>query len=367
LQLDLPRVPVHDLVIKGNDLVLATHGRGFWVLDDLSPVRQHTDQLKTEAAHLFTPAQAIRSQYSHSHRKSQTAGENPPVGAVIYYQIKDKPKDVSIEILDENGQRVRFISNRQTEDLDEQPDPEDEKPKKRLEPKQGLNRFVWDMQYDEVPRMKDYFLYEYQDGTQGPVVLPGKYQVKLTVDGQTQTAPLTVKMDPRVTTSQADLKAQFDLLMDVRQQLIKLYSTYSQIADVRAQLKGMRQRLPQNAAYKPVFSASSDLDAKLAAIQGEMIEGRNHSNEDSLSFGVKIDGQLSGLALYVTSGSDSAPTAAAVARYEALHSQLDTALNQWKSVVETDLPGFQQLTRDQNIQAIIVPAAIGEEQPAEAK
>jgi hypothetical protein len=174
-------------------------------------------------------------------------------------------------------------------------------------------------------------------------------------------------MDPRVTTSQTDLKAQFDLLMDIHQQLNKLYSTYSQISDVRSQLKGMRQRLPQNAAYKPVFSASSDLDSKLAAIQDEMIEGRNHSNEDSLSFGVKIDGQLSGLAMYVTSGSDSAPTAAAVARYEALRGQLDAALNKWKTVVETDLPGFQKLTREQNIQAIIVPTAIGEEQPAEAK
>jgi photosystem II stability/assembly factor-like uncharacterized protein len=367
LQLDLPTVPVHDLVIKGDDLVLATHGRGFWVLDDLSPVRQHSGQLQTEAAHLFTPALATRSQYSHSRRKSHTAGENPPPGAVLYYQIKGTPKDVSIEILDENGQRVRLISNKQTEDIDEQLDPEDEKPKKRLEPKPGLNRFVWDLRYDEVPRMKDYFLYEYQDGTQGPVVLPGKYQVKLTVDGQTQTAPLTVRMDPRVTTSPTDLKAQFDLLMDVRQQLTRLYATYAQIGDVRAQLKGMRQRLPQTVAYKPVFSASSDLDSKLVAIQDEMIESRNHSNEDSLSFGVKLDGQLSGLAMYVTSESDSAPTAAAMARYEVLRNQFESTLAKWKNVVDTDLPGFQKLTRDQNIEAIIVPVTMGGEQAAEAK
>jgi hypothetical protein len=223
------------------------------------------------------------------------------------------------------------------------------------------------MQYDEVPRMKDYYLYEYQDGTQGPVVLPGKYQVKLTVDGQSQTAPLTVRMDPRVTTPAADLKAQFDLLMDIRQELTKLYSAYTQIGDVRAQLKGMRERLPQTVAYKPVFSANGDLDAKLAAIQDEMIEGRNHSNEDSLSFGVKLDGQLSGLAMYVTGESDSAPTAAAVARYEVLRGQLEAALTKWKTVVETDLPGFHKLTRDQNIEAIIVPVAMGGEQAAEAK
>jgi len=84
---------VHDLVIKNDDLVLATHGRGFWVLDDISPIRQHTDQLKNESAHLFTPAVGIRSQYSHSRRKSKTAGENPPPGAVIYYQVKEQTEE----------------------------------------------------------------------------------------------------------------------------------------------------------------------------------------------------------------------------------------------------------------------------------
>jgi photosystem II stability/assembly factor-like uncharacterized protein len=372
LQLDLPVVPVHDLLIKGDDLVLATHGRGFWVLDDLSPVRQHTDQLKNEAVHLFTPAVAIRSHYSQSHHKSHTTGENPPSGAVIYYQIKDKPekaKTVSIEILDDKGQRVRFISNQQTEDTDEQLDPEDEKPKKRLEPKPGINRFVWDLRYDDVPRVKDYYLYEYQDGTTGPMALPGKYQVKLTVDGVTQTAPLELKMDPRVTTPPADVQKQFALLMDIREQLTKTYTTYLQIADVRAQLKGMRDRLPQSVAFKPVFTASSDLDTKLASIQGELVNDTIHANEDSLAYGVKLDGQLAGLAIYVNSSADSAPTAAAEARDEALKQQLDTQLARWHAVVETDLPGFEKLTRDQNIQAVIIPGTLGtsETQPAEAK
>lgn len=369
LQLDLPVVPVHDLVVHGNDLVLATHGRGFWVLDDLSPVRQHNDQLKNESVHLFTPAVAVRSHYSHSGHKSKTRGENPPAGAVIYYQLKEKPKNVSIEILDDKGQRVRLVSNKQTEDPDEQLDPEDDKPKKRLEPKPGLNRFVWDLHYDEVPRVKNYYLYEYQDGTVGPMALPGTYQVKLTVDGQTQTAPLELKMDPRVTTSPADLQKQFALLMDIREQLTKTYVAYSQIVDVRAQLKGMRDRLPQSVALKPVFSASTDLDAKLASIQNELVNDTIHANEDSLAYGVKLDGQFSGLAMYVNSSADSAPTAAAEERYAVLKKQLDDQLGKWKNVVETDLPNFQKVVRDQNIQAVIVPATTlgGEGQPAEAK
>ena len=368
LQLDLPVVPVHDLVVHGDDLVLATHGRGFWVLDDLSPVRQHTDQLKDESVHLFAPAVAVRSHYSHSSHKSHTAGENPPGGAVIYYQLKDKPKGVSIEILDDKGRRVRFVSNRQTDDPDEQLDPEDEKPKKRLEPKPGLNRFVWDLHYDDVPRVKDYYLYEYQDGTAGPMALPGTYQVKLTVDGQTQTAPLELKQDPRVTTSPADLEKQFALLMGIRQQLTRVYGAYSQIADVRAQLKGMRDRLPQTVAFEPVFTAGKDLDAKLASIQNELVNDTIHANEDSLAYGVKLDGQLAGLAMYVNSSADSAPTAAAEARFTALQQQVEAQLGKWKSVQETDLDRFQKLVRDQNIQAVIVPETLGAEPPpAEAK
>ena len=368
LQLDLPVVPVHDLVVKDNDLVLATHGRGFWVLDDLSPVRQHSDQLKNESVHLFMPAVAIRSHYSHGGHKSHTAGENPPGGAVIYYQLKEKPKSISIEILDEKGQRVRLVSSQQTEDVDEQLDPEDEKPKKRLEPKPGLNRFVWDLRYDDVPRVKDYYLYEYQDGTSGPMALPGKYQVKLTVDGQTQTAPLELKMDPRVTTPTGDIEKQFALMMDIRKALVTLYATSAQIHDVRAQLKGIRDRLPQTVALKPVFTANSDLDQKLEAIQNELMNERIRANEDSLAYGVKLDGQFAGLAMYVNSGNDTAPTAAAVARFATLQKQLDDQIGKWKKVVETDLPGFQKLTRDQNIQAVIVPELVGGEgQPAEAK
>jgi hypothetical protein len=368
----LPIVPVHDLVVKGDDLVLATHGRGFWVLDDLSPVRQHTDQLKTEAVHLFTPAVAIRSHYSHSEHKSHTTGENPPAGAVIYYQLKEKPeksKTVSIEILDDHGQRVRFISNQQTENPDEQLDPEDEKPKKRLEPKPGINRFVWDLHYDDVPRVKDYYLYEYQDGTVGPLALPGQYLVKLTVDNVTQTAPLELKMDPRVKTSPADLQKQFALLMGIREQLGKTYAAYLQIADVRAQLKGMRDRLPQAVSFKPVFTASNDLDAKLASIQGELVNDTIHANEDSLAYGVKLDGQLAGLALYVNSSADSAPTAAAEARFAVLQQQLDSQLARWKAAQQADLPNFEKLAHDQNIQAVIVPGTMsaGETQPAEAK
>jgi photosystem II stability/assembly factor-like uncharacterized protein len=368
LQLDLPIVPVHDLVVKDNDLVLATHGRGFWVLDDLSPVRQHTDTLKTEAVHLFAPAVAIRSHYSRRHSKSHTVGENPPSGAVIYYQLKDKPKNVSIEILDDKGQRVRLVTNKQMEEPDEQPDPEDEKPKTKLEPKPGLNRFVWDLRYDDVPRVKDYYLYEYQEGTVGPMALPGKYQVKLTVDGQTQTAPLELKMDPRVKTSPEDLQKQFALLTDIRQQLASIYSAYTQIADVRAQLKGMRDRLPQSVAFKPVLTASGDLDTRLGAIQNELVNDRIRANEDSLAYGVKLDGQFAGLAAYVGDSTDSAPTAAAMARFAQLRQQTELQLGKFKQILETDLPNFQKLARDQNIEAVIVPAAVGgSTQPAEAK
>jgi hypothetical protein len=200
------------------------------------------------------------------------------------------------------------------------------------------------------------------------MALPGHYQVKLTIDGQTQTAPLELRMDPRVTTSPADLEKQFALLMDIRQQLVRVYNAYQQINDIRAQLKGMRDRLPQSVAFKPVFTASSDLETKLKAIQDELVNDSIHANEDSLAYGVKLDGQLAGLAGYVTGDSDSAPTATAEARFAALKAQVDEQIGKWKNLLETDLTNFQKLARDQNIQAIITPETLGGgAQPAEAK
>ncbi|MBV8834691.1 MAG: hypothetical protein JO108_36310, partial [Acidobacteriaceae bacterium] len=241
LQLNLPTVPVHDLIVKGNDLVLATHGRAFWILDDISPLRQ-PDPDKAATLRLYEPAEAIRMHAANPH-PSAIAGENPPSGAILYAYVKTKPKDARLEILDSSGKVIRTYSSAVMKDTDEQLDPEDEKPKKQLEIKPGLNRIVWDLRYEGAPKVKDYWLYEYEEGAKGPIALPGRYQVRLTLDGQTQTQPLTVKMDPRVTVSAGDLQKQFALLTDIRAELTRVYDLSDQIIDLRKQIADMKTRV----------------------------------------------------------------------------------------------------------------------------
>lgn len=360
LQLNLPTSPIHDLVVKNDDLVVATHGRSFWILDDLSPLRQFSDEVAAQPVHLYAPATAYRI-YNPSREaapKPVLAGLNPPAGAVIYYSLKEAPKgEASIEILDASGNVVRKYSSSRTEDLEEPLNPEDKKPEKQIKPEAGLNRFVWDLRYQDASQVPDYYLFEYRTGALGPRAVPGKYQVRLRVEGKSQTAPFELKLDPRVNVTQADLQKQFDLLLQLRDELSRVYDAVNQIHDVRAQVDGLKKRLPENANTKPVLTAAGDLDRKLLSVRDELIQIKIKANEDSLAYPQRVDSKLAGLALVVGEGSDSAPTEAAYSQFAKLKKQVDDYLAHWAEIQKTDLVTFQKMVAGQNIQAIVVPAA----------
>jgi hypothetical protein len=269
---------------------------------------------------------------------------------------------MSLEILDSNGKRVRFITNKETGDLEEPQDPDDEKPKQLLEPKAGLNRFVWDLRRDPIRRMPNYYLFGYQDGTTLPKALPGKYEIRLTADGKTQSAPFEVTLDPRVKTSLADLQKQNDLILGIRAEIERVFATERQIHDVRSQISALQQRLPKSPALVPVSDAGANLDKKLVVIEENLVNWKIIANEDSLQYPVKLDGQLSVLADYVGS-ADSAPTEAAVRRFQQLKGEVDAQITAWNNVVSTDLVAFQNVAREHNVQAIVVPQFV-EAKPA---
>ena len=357
LQLNLPTTPVHDLTVKGDDLVLATHGRSFWILDDLSPLRQFSDSVAKEDIHLYTPSTAYRMHNPEERGdKPVLLGQNPPPGAVIYYYVKAEPKDeTTIEILDPSGSVVRKYSSKKTDEPDEPPTPDEKKPEKQIKVEAGLNRFIWDLRYAEASHVPDYYLYEYKAGSDGPLAVPGKYQVRLTVDGKIQTAPLELQLDPRVKVDQADLQKQFDLLLKIREQLSRVFDTVNQVEDVRAQVNGLKRRLPENVSTKPVASAADDLDRKLTAVRDDLIQVKVKSNEDSLSYPQKVDAKLAFLAMGVGGESDSAPTEAAYRQFDKLKKQVDETLDHWADIQKTDLVAFQKIAAQQNIQAIVVP------------
>ncbi len=356
LKLNLPTTPIHDLAIKNDDLVVATHGRSFWILDDLSPLRQFSDEVSRQSVYLYTPATAYRMHNVEDPPKPIVVGENPPPGAVIYYYVKDLPKgEITIEILDSAGNVARKYSSLKIDRPDEPLNPEDKKPEKQIKAAAGLNRFTWDLRYASASYVPNYYLFEYKDGARGPLALPGKYQVRLTVEGKSLTAPMELKLDPRLNVPQGDLQKQFDLAIQIRDQLSRVYDTVNQIQDVRSQLNGLKGRLPDDA--KPVVTAAADLDQKLLSVRDDLIQAKVKANEDSLAYPQRVDSKLASVALVVSDGTDSAPTEAAIQQFEKLKKQADDALARWAQLQQTDLVAFQKLMASQNIQAIVVPVA----------
>jgi photosystem II stability/assembly factor-like uncharacterized protein len=362
LKLNLPTTPVHDLVIKDNDLVLATHGRAFWILDDISPLRQFSDDVAKKDVHLYTPGPAYRIQAgagSGEHHPSKRTGQNPPAGAVIYYYLKDAPKagtETRLEILDASGKLVRKYSSAEMEPLDEPLDPDDKKPEKEIKPDAGLNRFVWDLRYEEAHRVPGYYLWEYGAGARGPVAAPGQYQVRLTVGSESQVVPLEVKLDPRVNVSQLDLAQQFNLQMQIHEELNRVYDAVNQIQDVRSQVTGLKRRLPENASTKPIVSSADDLEKKLVEVRDQLINLTISANEDSLAYPPQIDGKLAYLAMDLGS-ADSAPTEAEQLEFEKLKRQSGELLSRWDDLQRRDLPAFQKLTSESNLSTVVVPPA----------
>jgi photosystem II stability/assembly factor-like uncharacterized protein len=369
LQLNLPLVPVHDLVVKNDDLVLATHGRSFWVLDDISPLRQFADPVADQQVHLYQPATAYRIHSGEAPAHLSFAGTNPPGGAVIYFYLKPPAKaeqksdsknpetkeEAKIEILDSSGAVIRRYSSSRTEPLDEPRDPDDKKPEKQVDPEPGLNRFVWDLRYEDADRVPGYYLWEYGDGAKGPLALPGKYQVRITAGGQTETASFELKLDPRVKISSDDLEKQFKLELVIRDQINRVYDAVNQIQDVRDQLDGLRRRIAPAQSNRALLDGATALDAKLISVRDPLINFQISASEDSLAYVPGIDGKLAYLSLNVQGFADSAPTAAEYEEFDKLKKQTDDLLARWDEVRNADIANFQKLAAGQNVHTIYVP------------
>src|ERR1700719_1239276 len=209
LQLNLPQSPIHDLVVKDDDLVAATHGRSFWVLDDITPLRQVATQSAQADTVLYQPETALRLHYPEEFDKRQPVGDNPPAGAMIDYYLKAAPKDeATLDILDAQGKVIRHLSSKEKKEGEQPPEwPDRVERVKTIPANEAMNQFAWDLRYDDPIQIPGAFYSG--TGPKGPLALPGDYQVKLTVGGKSQTAPLHLVIDPRTKGQEAALRQQF--------------------------------------------------------------------------------------------------------------------------------------------------------------
>ena len=347
LQLNLPVTPVHDMIIHDDALVVATHGRSFWVLDDLSPLRQAAATIAAEDAHLFTPNTAFRTREGHMNPRRYPIGENPQSGAILYYYLKDAPKDpAKLELLDASGKVIRSYSSEEKK-TDTGPDEgERDLPVEHIPVKPGLNLFIWDLRYEQPAKVPG-LIYDAGEPA-GPLALAGKYQARLTVAGKSQTAQFEVKMDPRVQTSADDLQKQFDLMQKMSQRQDQMNKTVIAIRDLRTQLQALEKRIGASDESKPLVAASTDLRKKISAIEEELVQVNSKSSEDQANYPTMLNSKLGHLQSLVDS-ADAAPTAAESAVFTDLDQRLEAQLTKWREILSKDLPALNDAMRKNNV------------------
>ena len=366
LQLNLPTTPIHDLAVKDNDLIAATHGRAFWILDDVTPLRQLNSNIANQNFHLFEPSPTVRLHYPDDVDRRRPVGDNPPKGAIIDYYLKAKPaakQEIVMEIFDANGKRVRRLSNLK-EDKSEQPPewPDQEKPVNLLPTNAGMNRFAWDLRYDSPVQIPGAFYAG--EPSRGPLVIPGTYQVKLTVNGATQTAPLVVQLDPRLTNSvtQADLEKQLELAQKMQQDIDQLHRAVNQIRDLRNNLDLVQKWAASDSSNGEVIAAAKSLDQKMLPVEAQLMQVKMKSSEGNLRYPNMLNEQywsLNELVQY----NDSAPTAQQLEVYNDLHQRLETQLAQWQEIQRTEVPALNAAMHKSGVPTLSVGNGSGE-QPA---
>ncbi len=357
LKLNLPTVPIHDLNVHGDDLIAATHGRSFWVLDDITPLRQ----IEPGSAHsemiLFKPETALRLHLPDAVDRRGPVGDDPPPGAIINYYFKSAPKDeVKLEIFDKAGKLVRSLSSKEKKEFEQPPEwPDQVKEVTTIPAGVGMNRYAWNLRWEAPVKIPGAF---YSDqGPQGPIAMPGEYTVKLTVGNQSQTQPLEIVMDPRVkNVKPEDLQKQFDLAIQIRDANADLHKAVNQIRAMRAELKTLHSRYEDDAKLKALVQQGDALDKKMAPIEEQLIQVNMKGSEANLAFPNMLNEQLDSMAAVVQAG-DNAPTKQEYEVFQMLRGKLDQQLASWKQIMSTDVPAFNQLVKNSDVPALYVPPA----------
>jgi photosystem II stability/assembly factor-like uncharacterized protein len=336
LRQNMPDTPVHDIKVEQRDLVIATHGRAFWVMDDISPLRQWG--VPSTELTLFKPADALRG-------LDRTLAIN--------YELKETAEKLTVEILDPQGQVIRTYAGTRAESekkpepptIEDIFNPKDPKPSTLA----GLRRLNWDLRYDRAVEFDKMIMWDAT--TRGPVAAPGAYQVRVTADGHTATQPFTVRREPHVLAdvTDADLQREFQLAMQIRDTVSKANQAVILVRNIKPQIKDRQGKLDSKTG--PTAKALEALEQTLTAVEVQVYQVKNQSFEDPLNFPIMLNNKIASLQGIVES-SDSQPTDQTYEVFKLLSGKLDEQMGKLDTAVEKDLPRVNQMLQRQKLPAI---------------
>ncbi|MEP6617700.1 MAG: glycosyl hydrolase [bacterium] len=393
LQLNLPPVPVHDLAIKEGDLIAATHGRSFWIIDDISALRQLTPTLTQDDAHLFKPRDAYRVSFAGGRggggggaAPGAAAGPavhpvaaSPAGGPVVSYWLKRPSREVVLEFMDAKGALIKRFTSKQDSATaadsiaraarganarpaagadapagGEEDGPIRAAPAPRVPNKAGINAFSWNMRYPDASTFDGLIMWA--GGTQGPMAPPGTYQVRMVVDGKAvATQRFSLKKDPRSSATQADLDAQFAFLLQVRDRTTAANDAVKTIRWIKAQLDDREKKLTGQA--KSDFQAQATaLRAELSIVEDSVYQTKNRSGQDPLNFPIRLNNKIAALA-GVAGSAEARPTAQTTTVYGQLNKQLDGELTKMKKAIDNRLPTINTTLRKEGLPEIVARPA----------
>ncbi|WP_369998897.1 WD40/YVTN/BNR-like repeat-containing protein [Winogradskyella sp.] len=336
-QLNLPIVPITDLTIKDNNLIVATQGRSLWMIDDLTVIHQLYDADLNKNV-LFKPKDTYRMR-GGSRSGSKTAGTNHPNGVITYFNLKDFKEDdkVSLTYFDTKGDTIKTFSTKDK--------------KNKLTVDKGANQFVWDMTYDGAERLPGMILW--WASLEGPRAVPGQYKVSLNVNGDTQMQPFTILVDPRAESSQADMQKQFDFIKDVNKTMDEAHKSIKKIRNINAQLGSFQKQYKDDENVKDLVEKAKTLEEQLSNIEKELYQTKNRSGQDPLNFPIKLTNKLGHLNSLVSMG-DFPPTEQDIAVKNELTAKIEKQLTAFNAILNDEIKAFNEAFNNKNLNYLFV-------------
>ncbi len=339
-QLNLPVVPITDLAIKNDNLIAATQGRSFWMIDDLTPLHQLSSNLVKEDVILFKPQDSYRMGGGNG-RISKTAGTNHPGGVAINFFIKEKEANnpISLQIFDSNNKLIKAFSTK----------PNKNKKEETLKLENGNNIFYWDMMYPGAEKVKGMILW--WASLNGPMALPGNYKVTLTMGEISKSQNFTILKNPVSETSIADAKAQFNFINDINAKVTEIHKALKNVKKVRAQVKALKKSIKENEKYAGLLTYADNLLKEMTSIEETLYQTKSKSNQDPLNFPIRLNNKLAHLNSLTRIGS-YAPTQQAIDFKNEINKKIDQELAKLYDLFDNKVKVLNQKVKDSQIDLI---------------